>query len=81
MHGHVVALSDRDEGLGSSHGRGGPAIVLCHGNSSSHRTFEQQLRGELGRRFRLVAIDLPGHGESARARDPRLRCPRSRTFS
>lgn len=51
-------------------GGGGPAIVLVHGNSCSSRAFERQLAGELGRTHRLVAIDLPGHGESSRATDP-----------
>jgi pimeloyl-ACP methyl ester carboxylesterase len=48
----------------------GPAVVLIHGNSSSSRIFSRQLDGPLGRRFRLVAIDLPGHGLSEDARDP-----------
>jgi pimeloyl-ACP methyl ester carboxylesterase len=42
----------------------GPSIVLCHGGSCSRRAFERQLRGGLARRFRLVALDLPGHGDS-----------------
>jgi pimeloyl-ACP methyl ester carboxylesterase len=48
----------------------GPALVLIHGNSSSSRSFSRQLDGPLGRRFRLLAVDLPGHGESDDARDP-----------
>ncbi|MGO9674855.1 MAG: alpha/beta fold hydrolase [Methylocella sp.] len=50
----------------------GPAAVLIHGNSSSSRAFSKQLDGPLGERFRLVAIDLPGHGASDDARDPAL---------
>jgi pimeloyl-ACP methyl ester carboxylesterase len=50
----------------------GPAIVLLHGNSSSSRGFTKQLDGPLGARFRLVALDLPGHGDSDDARDPAL---------
>ncbi|HEY1864487.1 MAG TPA: alpha/beta hydrolase [Roseiarcus sp.] len=48
----------------------GPAVVLIHGNSSSSRAFARQLEGPLGARLRLVAIDLPGHGESDDAKDP-----------
>ncbi len=47
----------------------GPAVVLIHGNSSSSRAFSRQLDGRLGERFRLVAIDLPGHGLSDDAKD------------
>jgi pimeloyl-ACP methyl ester carboxylesterase len=50
----------------------GPPAVLIHGNSSSSRAFSRQLDGPLGERFRLVAIDLPGHGASADAEDPAL---------
>src|SRR5271165_5784542 len=50
----------------------GPAIVILHGNSSSSRAFAKQLDGPLGTRFRLVAIDLPGHGGSDNAGDPAL---------
>lgn len=42
----------------------GPPIVFCHGNSCSSRCFDKQLASELAKRFRLIAIDLPGHGDS-----------------
>ena len=47
----------------------GPATVLVHGNSASARAFARQLAGPLGEKRRLVAIDLPGHGESHNAVD------------
>ena len=50
----------------------GPAIVLIHGNSSSARAFSRQLDGPLGERFRLIAIDLPGHGASSDAEDSKV---------
>ena len=52
-----------------SAGAGAP-IVLIHGNSSSAASFSRQLDGPLGRRRRLVAIDLLGHGRSVDAADP-----------
>lgn len=48
----------------------GPAVFLIHGNSASARSFARQFNGPLGQRFRLIAIDLPGHGYSANATDP-----------
>lgn len=42
----------------------GLAALLIHGNSASSRTFQPQLESELGRRHRLIAIDLPGFGAS-----------------
>lgn len=48
----------------------GPAALLVHGNSASSRTFQHQLDGAVGQKFRLVAMDLPGHGQSAPAPDP-----------
>lgn len=50
-------------------GRGTP-IVLCHGNSCSSRSFEKQLDSALADRFQLVAIELPGHGDSPPASSP-----------
>jgi pimeloyl-ACP methyl ester carboxylesterase len=51
-------------------GESGPAIVLCHGNSSSSRCYARQLESELGDRFRLLALDFPGHGDSSPSATP-----------
>lgn len=48
-------------------GSSGPAVVLVHGNSSSSRVWEPLFAGELGKKYRLIALDLPGHGQSADA--------------
>ena len=48
----------------------GPAIVLVHGNSASSKAFARQLDGSLGQKHRVIAFDLPGHGESDNAADP-----------
>jgi pimeloyl-ACP methyl ester carboxylesterase len=48
----------------------GRAVVLVHGNSSSSRTWRHLLDGPFGRRFRCLALDLPGHGESPALSEP-----------
>ena len=48
----------------------GVPVLLVHGNSSAGAVFRNQLEGELGKTYRLIAPDLPGHGESADAIDP-----------
>jgi len=45
---------------------GAPAIVLLHGASTSLLDFESGLAPALAGRFRVVTIDRPGHGYSAR---------------
>ncbi len=47
----------------------GPSILFLHGCSQSWLTWDRQLRSELARRSRLVAMDLRGHGKSERPRD------------
>lgn len=58
----VIALKDA--------GSGTPAVVFVHGNSASKEIFSAQLRSPLRDRYRLLALDLPGHGDSADAPDP-----------
>lgn len=52
-----------------SAGQGQPVLFL-HGNSMSSLCFERQIKSPLGESYRLVALDLPGHGRSAPAADP-----------
>jgi pimeloyl-ACP methyl ester carboxylesterase len=42
----------------------GPAIMLIHGNSSSGLAYQHQIESPFGEKYRVVAIDLPGHGNS-----------------
>lgn len=44
-------------------------ILFIHGNSFSSGYFLHQLECNLLKDYRLIAIDLPGHGDSARAHD------------
>lgn len=48
----------------------GRPVLLIHGNSSSSRIWQKQLQGPLGAKYRLIAIDLPGHGASSPASNP-----------
>ncbi|MFC6489497.1 alpha/beta fold hydrolase [Nitratireductor sp. GCM10026969] len=48
----------------------GPAILFIHGNSSCKEVFANQFADPALAHWRLVAIDLPGHGESEDASDP-----------
>jgi pimeloyl-ACP methyl ester carboxylesterase len=48
----------------------GGAVLLIHGNSLSAESYDYQLNGDLGKRWRLVAFDLPGHGDSPPASEP-----------
>lgn len=48
----------------------GIPIVFIHGNSFSSRAFERQIDSPLAKRFRLIAVDLPGHGDSSSVRAP-----------
>src|SRR5688500_5448334 len=50
----------------------GPALGLCHGNSSSAELFRDLMETELGRRRRVIALNFPGHGSSGRAPTPEL---------
>lgn len=49
----------------------GQVVVLIHGNSHSSKSFYNQLEGPLGKDFHIIAIDLPGHGESLPSNDPK----------
>jgi pimeloyl-ACP methyl ester carboxylesterase len=48
----------------------GPVVLMIHGNSSCKAAFRRQFDSPLGARLRLIAMDLPGHGDSSDARDP-----------
>jgi pimeloyl-ACP methyl ester carboxylesterase len=51
-------------------GQGGLSVLLIHGNSSCRGVFRHQMQGPLAENHRLIAFDLPGHGESSDAPDP-----------
>jgi pimeloyl-ACP methyl ester carboxylesterase len=61
-----VDVADQKIAFVESAGTGRP-VVLLHGNSSSSRVWHPLLAGPFGQRFRCLALDLPGHGRSAKA--------------
>ncbi len=69
MHTQTVQVNAQTIAFVESVGTG-PAVLLVHGNSSSKQSFLHQIESPLGHKYRLVAIDLPGHGQSADASDP-----------
>ena len=50
-------------------GKGMP-VVLLHGSGASSDVFSHQVESYLGDTYRLVALDLPGHGQSSNAGHP-----------
>lgn len=51
-------------------GGDGPVILFIHGNSSCRAAFRHQFAAAGSRPLRLLAFDLPGHGDSDDAVDP-----------
>jgi pimeloyl-ACP methyl ester carboxylesterase len=51
-------------------GQGEIPILMVHGNSFCREVFRHQLHSSLTVNHRLIAFDLPGHGESSNAPDP-----------
>jgi pimeloyl-ACP methyl ester carboxylesterase len=55
--------------IAESAGTGHP-VLFIHGNSSCREVFRHQLGSALAGRYRMIAMDLPGHGRSPDAREP-----------
>ena len=49
----------------------GQVVLLIHGNSLSAKSFSKQIESPLGKKFHIIAVDLPGHGDSLPVIDPR----------
>jgi len=65
----TISTSHADIAISETSGSGLPVLML-HGNSSCKEVFSKQLNSEVGDRFRLIAMDLPGHGASSRPVNP-----------
>jgi pimeloyl-ACP methyl ester carboxylesterase len=47
----------------------GMPLLLLHGSGSNRTIFDKQMQSALADRFRMIALDLPGHGDSSNADD------------
>ncbi len=65
----IIPTSHADIAITETSGAGLP-VLLIHGNSASRHVFLPQMSGFLGDSHHMVAIDLPGHGESSDAHSP-----------
>lgn len=68
MHEAHITIEGRDISYMQSR-PSGPALFFVHGNSSSKGIFARQFESKLADHYRIIAIDLPGHGASSRSSD------------
>lgn len=61
-----IAIWDSQPDAPSDH----PTIVFLHGHLTNKRFFSEQMRSPLLNSYRLIALDLPGYGESDAPFDP-----------
>lgn len=45
-------------------------VLFIHGNSACKEVFKHQMNSPLAKQYRFIAIDLSGHGESDKAKNP-----------
>ncbi len=75
-----MSISTRQQIIATSHGSlaveetgsGGIPVLLIHGNSFCRGVFRNQMQGQIAKKHRFIAFDLPGHGQSSNAADPKL---------
>ena len=69
MDTEVIDIEGQEIAISDGKGEGTP-VIFIHGNSLSKETFSKQFDSELGHKHRLIAFDLPGHGNSSRPVNP-----------
>ena len=68
-HDSMISTSHAEISVRQTTGKKLP-ILLLHGGGLCKEAFDRQLEGSLGAEYRMIAIDLPGHGASSDAFDP-----------
>ena len=74
-----MSISNRQHMIATSHGslaveesgQGGIPVLLIHGNSFCRGVFRNQMQGQLAKNHHFIGFDLPGHGQSSNAADPK----------
>ena len=69
MSERIVRLDDGAQTTVETWGESGPVIVAIHGMTSSRKSWER-FANEYAGRYRVVAYDQRGHGDSARVEGP-----------
>lgn len=70
MHRKAIEINGQKISYYESPGKG-PAVVMIHGCAMSGLSWERQFESPLGEKYRLIAVDLPGHGQSDNASEPK----------
>src|SRR5215469_6998921 len=73
-----MSVSTRRHMIPTSHGilaveesgESGIPMLLIHGNSFCRGVFRNQMQGKIAKNHRVIAFDLPGHGQSSEAPGP-----------
>jgi len=66
---HTISTAQAAVRVSDSGGHGFP-LLMIHGSGYSRRVFQRQFDAPIARYARLIALDLPGHGDSQNAPDP-----------
>lgn len=64
MKNYSLSIEDGIEASCAESGASDQSIVMIHGNSLSKETFKEQFHPSLTEQFRMIAVDLPGHGDT-----------------
>ncbi|MBA3284146.1 MAG: alpha/beta hydrolase [Nitrosopumilus sp.] len=65
---YSIPTSQGNISIWDSQGIGKP-VLFIHGNSACKESFSKQFETNLPQQYRFIAIDLPGHGNSDKAKD------------